>query len=313
MRVVIRVVVAVMALAGGSTGQNMQMPPSAPTAPEHSANWCEFLWEAADVGDLHFAKAALLVPVRVPEDKHTYYMQVDTGAITMFYDVPYLELIRKHGSSDNKTSFTGTIANHDVVNYPVRLVEKFGHALGGRGPEVIGTLGMEFFAHHNLTIDFPKQRLLILDWQALPDHYVERRMTFVEGIYRDDRYYVALTLAGKQYKDDFFFDTASSSQALITDEARWRALTGRNGDEPNNLQIVGNRWGEKVRWVAAPLRGSMEVGGVKLDNPLVFYTPNRQVELHLFDGRIAGLFGNAPFFDRTIIVDPYRKRFGVSD
>ncbi len=71
-------------------------------------------------------------------------------------------------------------------------------------------------------------------------------------------------------------------------------------------------WEKKVTVVGAPIRGSIEIAGTVSRDPLVFYTPNGEFDFSKADPRIIGLFGNALFFDRMVIVDPYRRRFGVS-
>ncbi len=317
MRLGILAVLIALAVAAASAQSTPAPGQSTPLPKSGAAKWCRFVWDSAKLpGNVTLPKAALLVPVRIPHDSRTYYMQLDTGASTVFYERAYLELVNKSGSAITSTSFNGRIADHEVVNHPVQLDKGRGHddPLAKEGRAVIGTLGMDFFARHSLTIDFPEQRLLILDWEDVPEKYVRREMTFVHGGYRDDKFYVVLEIAGKTYKDEFFFDTGASSTPLGTHEKLWRTLTGRTGTEPDNVVWrAAHSWGRKIDFVGAPVQGSVKIGSVAFENPLVFYTPGGEFDFTKAESRMTGLFGNALFFDRIVIVDPNRWRFGISD
>jgi len=295
----------------GLAQNGSRMLSASPAGETDQAAWSTFLWDDATIGGRKYSRAALLIPVRVPEQRRVGYLQLDLGASTVFYTTPYSEFVPGHSLAASPT-FTGRIAGHEVQDYPIRLEDVHRQTGAPADRWVIGTLGMDFFAFHSLVIDFPNRRLLILDYEEVPETHIHDSMMFSEGNYRDDKFFVALSIAGKPYKDGFFFDTGSSLFPLIVSPPLWHTLTGRTGNETANIRMDIDSWEKKVTVVGAPVRGSIEIAGAVYRDQLVFYTPHGEFDFAKADPRIIGLFGNALFYDRMVLVDPYRRRFGVS-
>lgn len=307
-RIIAFVILAAAFDATQATSQNIK----AANPQNEPAAWSAFLWEKAKIGGREYSRVALLIPVRLPKQQRVAHMQLDLGASSVFNAAAYSRFLRLPRSSKPPDVFSGTIAEHETRDLPVRLLDTTaGTAKGGNG-DIIGTLGMDFFASHSLVIDFPGQRILILDYQEPPERHVSAAMTFSEAFYRNDKYFVSVSIAGTPYKDGFFFDTGSSLFPLITHQTLWRILTGHTGTEPANARMDINSWGKKVTVIGAPMKESIEIAGAVFPNPVVFYAPNGEFDFPKFDPRIIGLFGNALFYNRVVIVDPYRKRFGIS-
>jgi len=110
------------------------------------------------------------------------------------------------------------------------------------------------------------------------------------------------------------FDTGSSTIPLFTGHKWWRELTQRRPDDPANLTLRGNSWGQQMVLIGAPMKGALCIGSACLTNQVVYcegsHLPNLDFDRYSFI--LSGLFGNVPFDHRfTVIVDISRRRFGL--
>jgi|GEM_PF-7052210 len=91
-------------------------------------------------------------------------------------------------------------------------------------------------------------------------------------------------------------------------------FTGRSGDEADNDRFGVDSWGRRATAVGAPAVAEMRIGPVRLARPMVYVWEGvPQLDFATWPFRVDGLFGNAPFFDRTIVVDLPHRRFGIVD
>lgn len=279
-----------------------------------ATSWSEFVWAPLELGNTHIEKGAMLVPVKVTGESATYYMQLDLGSdVSMFYQIPYAELhSRGQESIASRTSFTGQIANTrlDQVAFTLR---QGGTSLNKQGSiAIIGTIGLDFLRNRVLVIDYPRQRLAMLDSDTDVRAYVNHTVTFVGAVHRNDKFFVPLRIAGKTYENDFFFDTGASMFPLSTTPDLWRSLTGRGGEEASNVVLEVPSWGSQIKLIGAPLKGTLEIGSARIEGPLAFFQSDNADDFSKWPFPIKGLFGNALFFDRMIVVDVPHQRFGVT-
>ena len=298
-------------LAIGSCGCLAQQ--STITRPSSAAvSWSEFVWVPLDLGKTHIDKGAMLLPVKVPDEKAIFYMQLDLGSnVSMFYNLPYSELLAKHQAL-SRTTFTGQIANTVLHGVPFSNREG-GTSLKEQGDiPVIGTIGLDFLEKRVLVIDYAKQRIAILDSEADLTPYFDRKLAFVDAVCRNDKFFVPLRIADKIYENQFFFDTGSSIFPLSTTSELWQSLTERTGDESSNVVLEVPAWGSQIKLIGAPLKGSFEIASASISNPLIFFQPDNEDDFSKWPFPVSGLFGNALFFDRMIVVDVPHHRFGIS-
>lgn len=140
---------------------------------------------------------------------------------------------------------------------------------------------------------------------------MEKTITFVHAVYRNEKFFVPLRIAGKNYGDEFFFDTGSSIFPLSTTPELWRSLTGRNGEELDNVALEVPSWGNKIKLVGAPLKGSIEIESATIDRPMIPFQPSNENDFSKWPFTASGLFGNSLLSDRLVVVDVQRQRFGI--
>lgn len=304
----------------------ISVAPSLRSQPAPPIHWISFRWESATIGGHLFQRAAILIPVELAGVAGRHFLQLDTGAgWPMWYEVPmrHLKAVATVGDTvpDEVVLHAklGDRRSEYSINSDTFLIRKaFGDTLtNSDGLQPIGTLGVRFFRHRILVIDFPHQRLAILDDSAavLPDQ-LSSRATFVPLAYTNGYVFVPLVINGTVF-NDFFYDTGASLFPLTTTLATWRTLTGRGGDEADNTVWRVTWWGSLISEIGAPALGSVQVGAFRADHPLVFHQAESAAHPDFFASvpyHVGGTFGNALFYDRdVVIIDLPHRRFGVAE
>ena len=282
--------------------------------------WTRFEWVGMDVGTQHVAKAALLVPITLKGVDGVYYLQLDLGSDqTMLYEVPFRQVLSRAGRTNNVLKGTAVIdmnvAEVELPRFRISVRLKYGEPLTPQDPmQQIGTLGLDFFENHLLLLDYPAQRLAILPGDATLPADITKTVSFVPVIARNRKLFVPVTLNGKEYPDDFFFDTGTSLLPVVTTRSLWQQITGRTGDEPDNRVVTGPAWGDDVKVIGAPIQGEAQIGTVQLSHPLAYFvaTGNDNSDFDKWQYKVKGCIGNAFFYeDCMVVIDLPHKRFGV--
>jgi hypothetical protein len=287
---------------------------SSQTAASEPISWSDMIWDALTTGGQSIAHAALLVDVRLDSVGIPATMQLDTGADQdMLYTNTYNSLRPKDTPSDKYwIGLTGTVAGRPFKGDWFAHSDQGGPVPAGKTP-LLGTIGAAFFEKRILLLDFVAQRLAILGkGEDLPAEFAQR-MEFVPLEYRNSKMFVAVTLNGVEDRE-MFFDTGSSSMAVLTTRQRWLELTGAQPDDPHNTEILGSTWGKPVRWAGAPLKNKMSIGKVVIDRPLVYFEPTGlpNFDFDKYPYKTSGLFGNVAFDGRfTVAIDLPHRRFGI--
>lgn len=279
------------------------------------------------LGDRYEPRAVLLVPATLDSSPGDYYLQLDTGAgWPRWYEVPLRRLLPRafgavaHDTAPDELALSGRIG---PITFwaDTFLVEKgFGDSIrtspeSASVPQTIGTLGLRFFRHRVLVLDFPHQRLAILDSaQGFPAD-LPSNVTYTPARYENGYLFVPFHAAGHDV-DDFFYDSGASAFPLTTTAATWRTLTGRSGVESDNIRLSVSSWGKQVEEVGAPLAGDVVLGPLRARAPLVFSQRDEPGQADFFARvpyHLGGHFGNALFFDKyVVIVDVPNRRFGLA-
>ena len=190
-----------------------------------------------------------------------------------------------------------------------RVKQSVGSLLGL--PVLDGTLGLEAISGRILIIDYPEQRLCLLQPDLFPAE-LERWAEWVPADMRNNHFFIRPTINGEPL-EELFFDTGASLFPLSVDCRTWKRLTGRTGEEPDNRRLTVSSWGEQVPFIGAPARGAMQVGSVHLDRPMIYYSPTRPDRDAQRACPVTGTVGNAPFWDHVAIMDActWSPRFGI--
>ena len=260
-----------------------------------------FEWTSADgVSD----RAAMRVPVDL--DGARGWFQVDTGldATVVYGGIP---VERKWEVLEGKCLAPG-LRIGGIRMGPVWL------CAGGNGPEgdMLGSLGLDLLVGRLVVIDYPGRRLAIMQPGDAPP-WLLRQTSWTPAVLRDGKFFLTAVLGGEDI-DGLFFDTGASAFNVTVDFGTWKALTGCTGPDSATTRWAVSSWGNEVTAIGCAARGPLVIGSARIPDPPVFYIKEQP---NLFSGwpfPATGLVGNAPFWDRVVILDlGIRPRFGLVD
>jgi hypothetical protein len=119
--------------------------------------WTKMIWQAGDLGPRTEQHAALMVEVKLDSQPAPAVMQLDTGASG---NILYASKTAPLDPAGVFTALTGTVASRPMRDEPfVKLpfLDPSSHL------PLIGTIGVTFFEHRILLLDFVAQQAAILD------------------------------------------------------------------------------------------------------------------------------------------------------
>ena len=284
-----------------------------PDAHRDENPWHRFTWFAAQLGGEHIKRVAIHVPVRLEGLAGEHQLQLDTGAShTVLHGGTLHDLNPAFAAVGRAMAVSGTIAGVEVINEPVGLMPDFrATVMRGTPAPIFGSLGLSFFAHRILVLDYPGERFMVLPKGAeLPDR-LEQRAQFLPTTLRNGKLYVPVSIDGHA-RTDIFFDTGASAFALSTSPERWRALTGLHGAESSTRRRTGSSWDTDVTLLGARMRGALVVGPAAVTSPVVWHTTDSRFSFSHWPDT-SGFIGNEIFADRfVVILDLSRRRFGMA-
>ena len=273
---------------------------STPNGPSTDGLHCaSFKW-APDANSPH---AAILVPISM--DRQQYWYQLDTGA----------DVLIAYGSAEHK----GWIAKKDFT--AVRNIEFAGMSLPTfpvfpmkqtpASKDVQGTVGLDIFVGHAFIIDFPKQRVCLLDRADIPDSLSEAASWTPAEIRQGKLFLDNITLNGKPLTG-VIYDSGTSPEELAVDVPLWLEATGRKSTADATTHKFAETWGQKVEYVTASATGSLTIGDRTYANALLTASPSRPTSFHDNVNGASGALGNALFMKSIVILDlGSHPEFGV--
>jgi hypothetical protein len=250
--------------------------------------WAPFVWSPGRTG--------LLVEARQDGVLAPFLLQLDTGCDANLLYPGALDPALVH---NRELRLNGSIAAYRVTREPFTIYKARFTGINIRlwpspGPALAGTLGEPFFEHRILILDFPSQRLAILD--TLPQTIADRADWTTIQV-RNHKIYVPLTINGRTYTD-LIFDTGSNLIPLLTTQARWQEWTAG----PKTALTVTS-WGREVTLTGAPLKMALKLGQARLEHPQAFFDPTTAPTFELI--------GNPLFANHTVILDLAAHRLGL--
>ncbi len=261
-----------------------------------------FEWISADISP----KAAMLVPISL--NGVPYWYQFDTGADVL---IPYGSVKKKGWSPAGgavripNVRFAG-MSFSSILGYPMKDSSDPTHP-----KDQHGTVGLEILIGRALVIDFPKQRICLLERADLPMSLI-RKADWTSAEVRHGKLFVDLDLNGKKL-DGILYDTGSSPDVLDVDFGLWKEATGRSSTRDATTHSSGQSWGHELEFIGAPASGDLKIGNHVYHGPMMTTTPT-QPDTFRTDYWGQGLLGNALFTESVIILDlGAHPRFGVID
>lgn len=231
-------------------------------------------------------KAAMLVTANI--DGEPVDLQFDTGS-----DVSGLFAIS--ATDGGRQSFTAPVTLGEIQLGRQRL-HFFSRPPGRAG----GRLGLEALLGKIIKIDYPQQQICRLDEQQYAA--LAPQLLLTPARIRSKKLFLYIELNG-DYWPGLFFDSGASLYHLLVDRVVWQRLTGRTGNEPDNHYLQGWSRNRLITTVGAPLRGKLSLTGLELQAPPVHFTRERPRHFADYPINVRGLIGNAPFFNRVIVLD----------
>jgi len=238
-------------------------------------------------------KAVMKVPISL--DGELYWYQLDTGADEV---IPYGSAKHKGWSPKGSAvripnvRFAGMLFPA-ILGYPMKNI-----ATSTKAEALHGTIGLDPLVGHAFIIDFPKQRLCLLERPDLPES-LSREADWSPAEIRHGKLFLKIELNGEKL-DGIFYDTGSSPDALLVDFSVWKQATGRSGAKDATTHTSAQSWGRNIEFIGAPASGDLKIGNQFYKRPLITTIP-AQPDTFRREDNAQGLLGNA-LFGRSIIV-----------
>ena len=261
-----------------------------------------FEWNSDSVSE----KAVMRVPISL--DGKMYWYQLDTGAdVLITYGPPRHEGWSPRGNAVRipRVRFAG-MSFSSILGYPMRNMPD-----SPNPHDLHGTVGLEPLIGHAFVIDFPKQRICLLERADLPES-LTRAADWAAAEIRHGKLFVDLDLNGKKL-DGILYDTGSSPDAMSVDFSLWKEATGKSGTKDATTHGSAQSWGHELEIIGAPASGNLKIGSHVYQRPLITSTPAHPDNFRTEYGG-QGLLGNALFTQSIIILDlGAHPRFGIID
>lgn len=253
---------------------------------------------------------AIFVPVKVEGFRGNCVMQLDTGSdATLLYCKP------KKGEKETVKpgiyNLRMSVGGQDFGKRAISKSNVMSSGMDATGKyNIIGTIGLDCFTDHAWALDFVNHRFAVAPFfKGLP---AEARKPGVDLgiIHRNQKMFIPVKISGVD-SEDYFYDSGSATSGILTDEATWKALTGKQVDDPSNSVQKAFSWGKPIELITNQCAGGVSIGAYQLKNTTATFTKNPPENL-LFSGypfKAAGLIGNQAFEGRAIVVIEVRDTF----
>jgi len=273
---------------------------SRPVRPSTDGLSCStFKWSA----DANSPRAAIRVPISL--NGHPYWYQLDTGA-----DVVIAYGNGEHDDWTTKKEYAA-VRNVRFAGMSIPVFPVFRMKNTPISEEIQGTVGLDLLVGHAFVIDFPKQRVCLLNRADLPDSLNEAASWTGAEIHRGKLFVDGLSLNGKALPG-VIYDSGTSPDELALDLQQWQQATGKLGVADDSIHKFAATWGERVEYIEAKATGALAIGDLIYPHPTLTSTPARPTQFHDDVNGVSGALGNALFFNSIVILDlGSHPEFGV--
>lgn len=289
---------------------------SYPAEIKNNSNWIPFAWIGIKSGERYFEKAAMSVPFRLEGVSAQFKSQFDLGAThTMVYGnsfQPYLDLYKdnlvltdtsayalwlqskKRPFFKDARVFLGEIP---FTSPKLAFFDNFGtsltaDSLNSQVIRKIGTVGADLFKDKILVIDYPNQRMKVLDSLSRKR---ESAFNFVTARFEGGRIKIPFIIQNIEHW--LMFDTGSSLFPISTSPKYYDQFADKSIID----SIETTSWGKKYWVYGSPLADDVKLGSTTLPKLFIYSFPNFT---EFFESeKIMGITGNAFFLNSVIAID----------
>ena len=285
--------------------------------------WIPFRWDAGDLGERHFDKLSIGITGFLGNSRQPFDLQFDTGAnISILYGKSLQSL---KTNLPEKYNFLPDLSDESKEAF-----QSFELKMGSRGPTLtklwvnngygqtfskkeilegdtlhIGTWGGDLYADKVLVMDFPKQRIALLNTLS---EELYKQVEFVPILVKNNRPHIPVVINDSTYY--LMYDSGASLFPLITVKKHWDVINPvAITDTLKNVSTFG-KYSDVY---GAPMQSDIHMGNRILKPQTIYYHPDPYHHHEpLFDrAGVIGTFGNAYFFDDIIVIDFKNKTFGL--
>lgn len=293
------------------------------TSSKAQIDWIAFEWVDDYVNGKKYEKVAMNVPVSIENLPYNFYAQFDLGARNVLdqnciapFIKQYKSLASKYDSATvdkwhgvdcssfnnleillDKTPFNTSFLNMHNQGETIDLVE-----IDTLTPIRIGTIGVDMFYDKILIIDYPNQRLAVLD--SVPEEY---HVQYEKCKFEHNRIKIPVTVKGKQ--EFVLFDTGSSMFEMITTKQNWSLLADTSPDAIDSLSV--NSWGKQNYVYWSQSMGAIDFNAVPINNINIYYGGPQGLEAFLKKEELFGITGNKVFWNNIVVIDLKSEQFGI--
>ncbi len=270
-----------------------------------------FVWSPLEVSGRTIERAAILLEATLPGLNMEGYLQFDLGIPrTVIYARAFSEeMLQPYRLSQTEHLLGKDRPVLDLsveigaysLSHPLLLEEQESGEYAGR--PILGSLGADAVRHAVLVLDFPHQRLALLD--RLPDAWKSDGFFAPMEIDTSGRPVLYAQHHGRTVR--LLYDTGSSPFGLLTSRDRWAQLT--DGKVTETLNVPS--WGNVVHIEGARLQHPLRVGSLNLSVDTVYVVDMPGLKVVLDRMHALGITGNRPFWEHILILDFLEQRWGV--
>ncbi|MFL5542234.1 MAG: DUF4440 domain-containing protein [Longimicrobiaceae bacterium] len=165
----------------------------------------------------------------------------------------------------------------------------------------VGTVGLDLLMGRMVVIDYPGQRFCLVAGNDAPTELTDQ-VEWTPAEIRSGKLFVSAKLGGRALDGLFFATGGAGALPLAVDQATWATLTGRAGERDATSRVTPPSRGTPQPFVGAPAQGALELGGIRMESPLVYYSTAEPARFRGLGYPAAGVLGNAPFWDRIVVL-----------
>lgn len=296
-------------------------------AQDGQIGWFNFQWDDVTLGSRKVEKAGIMVPFEIEGVPHKFNAQFDLGAVsTMLYGnaiAPYLAKYKDTFSRIDTLQyctlegvrcpyFKALNLNLSGVRYPdidMAWFKGYGDTLTMDSiytptEKHVGTFAADLCSDRILVIDFPKQRICILD--TLPVAWTDR-VNYVPMEYWKENNWIFLPLKVNGKEEKVLFDTGSSIFPLLSSPKN----VAKIADMSHCLDSLAlSSWGEVSNVYSYQTNVKIELDKMDLSSHPVFIGDQISDEV-LEEAGFWGIIGNRYFLDQTVVIDYKNSKFGI--
>lgn len=290
-----------------------------------NVSWIRFDWEGDSIGNRYYEKLAMFVPFKIEGIPYEFSSQFDLGApVTMIYGNSFESLLnefpqiaekldtinKKHviqgmkvGEFKNISFYLDTVK---FINQNIAYFEGYGDPVSQKDFDKdtiihIGTIGSNQFKEKILFIDFKNNKLAVIDSLSKD---LEKQL--IDIIIDKGRIKVPVIINGK--KEYVIYDTGTSFASLFLSENNWNEYRDTTST-PDTLMAIA--WGVQYPLLISKTNIEIKIGN-NIFKPETIMANNLKPYYEFYKKeKIIGLMGNKLFFDKVLIIDFKKKKFGL--